>query len=101
VSASLKSAEAEAEAEADDAELDGIPELPWFMPDMLLVSELPVPDPAEQPARAMAAAMAAAEIVRVFFMKSGPQKYQRRRFLRLGIACSGPTLGRPVLCVPM
>jgi hypothetical protein len=67
VSASLNSAAA---AEVAVAGLDDIiPELPWFIPGMLFVSELPLPDPAEHPARAMAAAMAAAEIVRVLFMK--------------------------------
>jgi hypothetical protein len=44
---------------------------------MLLESGLPEPEPAEQPARAITAAMAA-EMVSVFFMKSGPRKYQRR-----------------------
>jgi hypothetical protein len=68
VSASLNSADA-AGAELDDAAVLDVPEPPWFMPGMLLVSELPAPEPVEQPARAMAAATAAAEMVRVFFME--------------------------------
>ncbi|WP_374209967.1 hypothetical protein [Pseudarthrobacter raffinosi] len=64
-SASLKSAEAAADVAG--AEVDGMAELPWLMPGMLLESELPVP--AEHPARPIAAAIAAAEIVRVYFMK--------------------------------
>ncbi|GLU78150.1 hypothetical protein Pure05_35900 [Paenarthrobacter ureafaciens] len=43
------------------AELEDMPELPWFMPGML-------PPPAEQPARTSPAATAAAEMVRNFFM---------------------------------
>jgi hypothetical protein len=57
---------ADAAAEVAGAELDDMPELPWFIPGML--SELPDPEPVEHPARAMAAAMVAAEIVRVFFI---------------------------------
>jgi DNA-binding transcriptional regulator PaaX len=72
VSASLNSADPAGAELAAAAELDDdVPEPPWFMPGMLVVSVLPAPEPVEHPARAMAAATAAAEMVKVFFMKIG------------------------------